>query len=59
MEKDNHHFVPQGYLRGFTIEGEKSLIWEYVVSISIMLKKMKMDPLIMNLWKMHFQNSYL
>jgi hypothetical protein len=29
MAKDNHHFVPQGYLRGFTIEGEKSLIWEY------------------------------
>lgn len=29
MSKDNHHFVPQGYLRGFTIEGEKSLIWEY------------------------------
>ena len=29
MAKDNHHYVPQGYLRGFTIEGEKSLIWEY------------------------------
>lgn len=29
MAKGNHHFVPQGYLRGFTIEGEKSLIWEY------------------------------
>lgn len=29
MAKDNHHFVPQGYLRGFTIEDEKSLIWEY------------------------------
>lgn len=29
MVKDNHHFVPQGYLRGFTIEGERSLIWEY------------------------------
>lgn len=29
MAKDNHHFVPQGYLRGFTIEGEKSLVWEY------------------------------
>ena len=29
MAKDNHHFVSQGYLRGFTIEGEKSLIWEY------------------------------
>ncbi len=22
MAKDNHHYVPQGYLRGFTIEGE-------------------------------------
>lgn len=29
MSKDNHHFVPQGYLRGFTIDGEKSLVWEY------------------------------
>jgi len=29
MAKDNHHYVPQGYLRGFTIEEEKSLIWEY------------------------------
>lgn len=29
MAKDNHHYVPQGYLRGFAIEGEKSLIWEY------------------------------
>jgi len=29
MAKDNHHYVPQRYLRGFTIEGEKSLIWEY------------------------------
>jgi hypothetical protein len=29
MAKDNHHYVPQGYLRGFTIEGEKSLVWEY------------------------------
>ena len=29
MRKDNHHFVPQGYLRKFTIEREKSLIWEY------------------------------
>lgn len=29
MAKDNHHYVPQGYLRCFTIEGEKSLIWEY------------------------------
>lgn len=23
------HFIPQGYLRKFTIENEKSLIWEY------------------------------
>lgn len=29
MAKDNHHYVPQGYLRGFTLEGEKSHIWEY------------------------------
>jgi hypothetical protein len=29
MAKDNQHFVPQGYLRGFTIEGENSLLWEY------------------------------
>jgi len=29
MAKDNQHYVPQGYLRGFTIEGERSLIWEY------------------------------
>lgn len=29
MAKDNQHFIPQGYLRGFTIHGEKSLIWEY------------------------------
>ena len=29
MRKDNQHFVPQGYLRKFTIEGEKSLLWEY------------------------------
>lgn len=29
MEKDNQHFVPQGYLRKFTIKGEKSLLWEY------------------------------
>ena len=29
MAKVNQHYVPQGYLRGFTIEGEKSLIWEY------------------------------
>jgi len=29
QEKRNHHFVPQSYLKGFTIQGEKSLIWEY------------------------------
>lgn len=23
------HFIPQGYLRKFAIEGEKSLIWQY------------------------------
>lgn len=28
-EKHRHHYVPQGYLRGFTIPGEKSLLWEY------------------------------
>lgn len=29
MSKDDQHFVPQFYLRGFTIDGEKSLIWEF------------------------------
>jgi len=29
MGKDNQHYIPQGYLRGFTIPSEKSLIWEY------------------------------
>jgi len=29
MAKDNHHYVPAGYLRRFSIEGEKSLVWEY------------------------------
>jgi hypothetical protein len=29
MSKDSQHYVPQGYLRKFTIEGQKSLIWEY------------------------------
>jgi len=29
MPKENHHFIPQGYLRNFTIPGEKSLVWEY------------------------------
>jgi hypothetical protein len=29
VAKDNHHYIPQGYLRRFSIEGEKSLIWEY------------------------------
>jgi hypothetical protein len=29
MEKDNQHYIPQGYLRGFTIPDEKSLVWEY------------------------------
>jgi hypothetical protein len=29
MAKDNQHFNPQGLLRGFTIRGEKSLLWEY------------------------------
>lgn len=26
-EKRNQHYVPQGYLRKFTIEGQKSLVW--------------------------------
>jgi hypothetical protein len=29
MAKENQHFIPQGYLRNFTIPGEKSLVWEY------------------------------
>lgn len=29
MDKENQHYVPQGYLRKFTIDGEKSLLWEY------------------------------
>lgn len=29
VEKHNHHYVPQGYLRGFAIVDEKSLLWEY------------------------------
>jgi len=28
-QKKKQHWIPQGYLRGFTIEGEKSLIWQY------------------------------
>jgi hypothetical protein len=27
--KENQHYIPQGYLRGFTIPKEKSLVWEY------------------------------
>jgi hypothetical protein len=27
--KKSQHFIPQGYLRKFTIEGEKSLLWQY------------------------------
>lgn len=27
--KKNQHYVPQSYLRRFTIEGEKSLLWEF------------------------------
>lgn len=27
--KHRHHFVPQGHLRGFTISGQKSMLWEY------------------------------
>jgi len=27
--KENQHYIPQGYLRGFTISKEKSLVWEY------------------------------
>lgn len=29
QEKKNQHYVPQSYLRGFAIDGEKNLIWEY------------------------------
>ena len=29
QEKINHHYVPASYLRGFTIEGENSLVWGY------------------------------
>jgi hypothetical protein len=28
-EKKNQHYVPASYLRGFAIDGEKSLIWGY------------------------------
>lgn len=28
-QKKNHHFVPQSHLRGFAIDGERNLIWEY------------------------------
>jgi Protein of unknown function (DUF4238) len=28
-DKHVHHFTPKKYLRGFTVPGEKSLIWEY------------------------------
>ena len=29
IPKKAQHFIPQGYLRRFTIEGQKSLIWQY------------------------------
>jgi len=29
QDKKKHHFVPKSYLKGFVIEGQKSLIWEY------------------------------
>ncbi len=29
QEKKNQHYVPKSHLRGFTIEGKKSLIWGY------------------------------
>jgi len=29
IPKKTQHFIPQGYLRKFSIEGEKSLIWQY------------------------------
>lgn len=29
QEKKKQHYVPQSYLRGFAIDGEKNLIWEY------------------------------
>ena len=31
-DKRVHHFAPKKYLRGFTVPGEKSLIWEYTRS---------------------------
>ncbi|MBW8015125.1 MAG: DUF4238 domain-containing protein [Planctomycetes bacterium] len=29
QEKINHHYVPASYLKGYTIDGENSLIWGY------------------------------
>ena len=29
QDKKKHHFVPKSYLKGFAIEKQKSLIWEY------------------------------
>jgi hypothetical protein len=29
QDKKNQHYVPQAHLRGFTVDGEKNLIWEY------------------------------
>jgi hypothetical protein len=40
-QKKNHHFVPQFHLRGFAIDGEKNLIWEYDKQNSTVSKKPK------------------
>lgn len=29
MNKKNQHYVPQGYLRGFSIDGQSGLVWEF------------------------------
>ncbi len=41
MANENQHFVPQGYLRLFTIEGQRSLIWEYNKETGRIFKKPK------------------
>lgn len=41
MDKDNQHYVPRGYLRGFTIPGEKSLIWQYDKNTGEIFKRPK------------------
>ncbi|MEK6407664.1 MAG: DUF4238 domain-containing protein [Acidobacteriota bacterium] len=46
-DKHVHHFAPKKYLRGFTLLGEKSLIWEYArngPSFSPGMKRGKNNP---------------